>query len=168
MVHGDNKGLKLPPKVAEKTSSNPSNTQNKNVNLKEIMHYINPLIKTLRENGVQVFIDDREKISPGYKFNEWEMKGIPVRVVGSKDIEKNQVCVVRRDLGEKEFFNIMVADKQIRTLLDKIQKTCLFKQKSLKINTPIKSKLGKILSRKLKQAVLLSVVGMDQKNLNKK
>ena len=150
MVHGDNKGLKLPPKVAEKQVVILP-IPNKNVNLKEIMHYINPLIKTLRGNGVRVFIDDREKISPGYKFNEWEMKGIPVRVeVGSKDIEKNQVCVVRRDLGEKEFFNITVADKQIRTLLDKIQKNMFIQAKEFKDKHTYKVKTWEDFVKKIK------------------
>ena len=121
MVHGDDKGLRLPPKVAtNQVVILP--IAKKNMSMEPIKEYIQPLLDSLKKIGIRVHVDDREKMSPGFKFNEWEMKGVPVRVeVGSRDMENNQVFVARRDTGEKQSFELNEAGNKIADLLDEIQ-----------------------------------------------
>ena len=121
MVHGDNKGLRLPPKVAtNQVVILP--IAKKNMSMDPIKEYIQPLLDNLKSIGVRVHVDDREKMSPGFKFNEWEMKGVPVRVeVGPRDMENKQVFVARRDTGEKQSMDLENAGQQILELLNQIQ-----------------------------------------------
>ena len=66
----------------------------------------NNLIDILKENNISYLVDEREKMSPGYKFNEWEMKGVPIRVeIGPRDVDSNKVVMVRRDSEDKEFLS---------------------------------------------------------------
>jgi len=120
MAHSDDKGLVLPPKIAP--------TQvvvipiYKTANKAEILDYSSRLVQTLKEEFT-VEYDPDDSNSPGYKFAEWELLGVPVRVeVGPKDKEKNQVVLVRRDTGEKAFIPLNEVKTRIRNLLDTIQK----------------------------------------------
>ena len=71
--------------------------------------------------GVLVKLDDRDDYSAGWKFNEWEMKGVPIRIeIGPKDIEKDQVVVVRRDTSEKEFVKLNELGRKVAETLDAI------------------------------------------------
>ncbi len=127
-VHGDDKGLILPPKIAQtqiviipiifpKTKAKTLKTCQK--------------IKEKLSKNFSVHLDDREDYSPGWKFNEWEVKGIPLRIeIGPKDLKKNQVTLVRRDTGEKQSMSISKVEKTVGPLLDKIQKTLYQKAKS--------------------------------------
>jgi prolyl-tRNA synthetase len=64
----------------------------------EIREFLKPLIGSLKEKGVRLQLDDRLKVSPGFKFNEWEMKGVPIRVeAGPKDMKSGTVLCVRSD-----------------------------------------------------------------------
>ena len=75
--------------------------------------------------------DDREKMSPGFKFNEWEMKGVPLRLeVGPKDIKEENVVIVRRDNSDKKFVNKESIIDTIISLLDDVQKNMFNKAKS--------------------------------------
>ena len=81
-------------------------------------------------------LDSREEYKPGFKFNEWELKGVPLRIeIGPKDVEKNEVVLVRRDNGKKETIKIKDLDKKVLEVLEDIQ-TNLFKkaEKLLKDN----------------------------------
>ena len=101
MVHGDDQGLKLPPRLAPiqlvvvpifKTDEEKS----------KVMGAIES-IRAMLSNEVRFKIDDREEVSPGFKFNDWEMRGVPLRMeVGPKDVEKDQVVLARRDVPGKE------------------------------------------------------------------
>src|SRR3989344_4547306 len=93
LMHGDDKGLVLPPKVAEnKIVVVPILFKEKN---KDIIKKARILEKKLSEFGA--FIDSREEYSAGWKFNEWEMKGIPIRIeIGPNDLKKKQIILVRR------------------------------------------------------------------------
>ncbi|MEE9573019.1 MAG: proline--tRNA ligase [Candidatus Neomarinimicrobiota bacterium] len=118
MAHGDDKGLRLPPKVAPvQVVVIPifKNDEQKNV----IEKYLNPILDTLKNNSVRMNVDWREE-SPGFKFNDWEMKGVPIRIeIGSRDVENNQVILVRRDTGEKSAVQIdNIADKVLQMLND--------------------------------------------------
>ena len=91
-------------------------------------NYLKTLISELSNIDIRIHVDTRPKMSPGFKFNEWEMKGVPIRLeVGSRDMENNQVCIARRDSGEKLSLNINDAIIEIPVLLDEIQKS-LFQQ----------------------------------------
>ncbi|MBR2449766.1 MAG: proline--tRNA ligase, partial [Clostridia bacterium] len=80
--------------------------------------------------GVRAETDVRD-MSPGWKFNEWEMKGVPVRIeIGPRDIENNQVLVMRRDTLEKQAVSIDQLGEQIPALLDVIQKDMLVKSRA--------------------------------------
>ena len=127
MVHGDDKGLRLPPKVAP-TQVVIVPIMRKDSNPDDIHNYINNLTSTLKDNNIRINVDMREKLSPGHKFNEWEMKGIPIRVeVGPRDMENQELVICRRDENTKQTVNINDASNVIIELLDSIQSN-LFNQ----------------------------------------
>ena len=126
MVHGDDKGLRLPPRVAPiQVVIIPIFKLEED--LKKIHIYLDDLLSSFSNNGVRYHIDQRQKMSPGFKFNEWEMKGVPIRIeVGPKDMEKNSIFIARRDTNEKMPFKIKEASKEVPLLLESIQSN-LFK-----------------------------------------
>ena len=98
MVHGDDRGLKLPPKVAPIQAIVIPIAMHKEGVLEKARQLKDALVAA----GIRADIDEREQ-SPGWKFNEWELKGVPVRMeLGPKDIENNRVLMVRRDTLNKE------------------------------------------------------------------
>ncbi|PIQ35321.1 MAG: proline--tRNA ligase [Bacteroidetes bacterium CG18_big_fil_WC_8_21_14_2_50_41_14] len=122
MSHSDDNGLVLPPKLA------PIQVVivpifKKEEEFKAITEKVGSLIKDLKSKGISVKYDDRDTHKPGYKFAEWEMKGVPVRLaIGPRDLEKGTVEVARRDTMEKEVLLFVdIADK-IENLLERIQK----------------------------------------------
>ncbi len=121
MVHGDDKGLRLPPKVAPVQIIIIPIIKNEN-SLDEIKNFLEPFLAELKEIGIRFKLDDRQKISPGFKFNEWEMKGVPIRVeVGPRDMESGTVFCARRDTSEKTSYKIESAASTMSQLLDEIQ-----------------------------------------------
>lgn len=119
MAHGDNRGLKLPPRVAPiQVVIVPIAQQKENV-LEENKKLNEKLSKKFRTK-----LDDRDNYSVGYKFNDWEMRGVPVRLeMGPRDIENEQVTLVRRDTQEKIIVKIDEVEEKIRELLEDIQKS---------------------------------------------
>lgn len=100
MTHSDNKGLVLPPKVAEKQVVIVPIIFEKTKD--EVLKAVKSLKQEIMKK-YRVMVDDRDDYNPGWKFNEWELKGIPLRIeLGPKDLEKNQAVLVRRDNGEKK------------------------------------------------------------------
>ncbi|KAH3856985.1 hypothetical protein DPMN_099582 [Dreissena polymorpha] len=80
------------------------------------------LKSTLEQGGVRVKADLRDNYSPGWKFNHWELKGVPLRVeLGPRDIKQNQIVIVRRDTGEKLTIKNDGIVKQVKDLLDQVQ-----------------------------------------------
>ncbi len=125
MAHGDNRGLKLPPKVAPIQAVIVPIAQHKEGVLEKVTEIYNDLNKKFRMK-----LDDRDNYSTGFKFNDWEMRGVPVRIeIGPRDLENNQAVLVRRDSGEKEVVELAKLEERLETLLDQIQKdmfnTCL-------------------------------------------
>jgi len=121
MVHGDDKGLRLPPKIAPVQAVIIPIIKNED-SLVEIRKFVQPLLDEFKNNGVRYHFDDRVKISPGYKFNEWEMKGVPIRIeVGPRDMESGSIFVARRDTGEKKTLEVVLAADSLAELLDEIQ-----------------------------------------------
>ncbi len=125
MVHGDNSGLVLPPRVAPIQVCVIPILQNKEGVLEKAME----LKERLAKKGCRVKVDDSDK-SPGWKFSEQEMRGIPIRVeIGPKDIEANQCVLVRRDTGEKATISIDDLEDTATALLETIQKDMFEKAK---------------------------------------
>ncbi len=118
MAHGDQRGLKLPPKAAPiQVVIVPIGKNNENVD-----NAVNKIYKSLIKKNVKVFVDSSPQ-SPGWKFNQWEMKGVPLRIeVGPRDLENNTVCFSRRDTLEKTQIQLdKVASSTIK-YLNNIQK----------------------------------------------
>jgi len=122
MTHGDDKGLILPPKIAPiqvviipiyYTNDDKDSVMQKAHQIKDDLSKIN----------LRVHLDDREQLTPGFKFNDWEMKGIPIRIeIGPKDIAKKQVVLVRRHNRTKTSLNMDSLTDKISSELKNIQK----------------------------------------------
>ena len=117
MAHGDNRGLKLPPKVAPIQVVIVPIAAHKEGVIEKAQEVYQALVKNYR-----VKLDLRENYSTGYKFNDWEMRGVPVRIeMGPRDIE-NGVCVaVRRDTLEKQEVKLDNLSQELGILLEDIQ-----------------------------------------------
>ncbi|MBI1813245.1 proline--tRNA ligase [Candidatus Peregrinibacteria bacterium] len=125
VVHGDEKGLRLPPTLApiQAVIVPIYKTDGEETAVLEECH-------TLEKNlagSIRVTVDDREEKSPGFKFNEWEVKGVPVRIeLGPKDLEKKQAMLARRDTGAKEAMPMdQLTVTAMQKLLEDIQQTLL-------------------------------------------
>ena len=128
MVHGDNRGLVLPPRVAPTQVVIVPIAAHKGGVMDRTMELFSEL-----KNSYRVELDDRENYSPGWKFNEWEMKGVPIRVeIGPKDIENGQAILFRRDTLEKETVALEDLSGRVQTLLDEIHNNMLYKAKMMR------------------------------------
>nr|XP_028580449.1 LOW QUALITY PROTEIN: bifunctional glutamate/proline--tRNA ligase [Podarcis muralis] len=133
MIHGDNMGLVLPPRVASVQVviipcgiTNSLSEEDKEALMAKCAEYR----KQLFSANIRARVDLRENYSPGWKFNHWELKGVPIRLeVGPRDMKNHQFVAVRRDTGEKLTFAENEAVDQLRRVLDKIQ-TNLFDRAS--------------------------------------
>ncbi len=122
MVHGDDSGLVLPPRIAPTQVVIVPIMQKKEGVLAKANELKEKLSKVSR-----VIVDDSDK-SPGWKFSEHEMKGVPVRVeIGPRDIENNQAVLARRDNGEKITVSLDNIEEEVANLLEKIQNNLLEK-----------------------------------------
>ncbi len=103
MTHGDDKGLIMPPRLAPiQVVIIPITRKNDEAAKEKVMSEVKRIQADLKAQGIQVKVDDRDQ-SPGYKFNEWEMKGVPLRIeLGPKDIDKGVVLLANRLAGEKQ------------------------------------------------------------------
>lgn len=130
MVHGDDKGLVIPPKVApiqvvivpipyKGTDSAAISAKTKEV------------LKKLEDNGIAAILDDREEYTPGWKFNEWELKGIPIRIeIGPRDLKQGQVTLARRDTHQKTAVKMDDVVHAVEQLLEEIQNNLYAKAKA--------------------------------------
>ena len=117
MVHGDDRGLKMPPKIAPIQVVIVPIAQQK----EGVLQKAEELKKTL-ENRFSVELDDRASVTPGFKFNYWELRGVPVRIeIGLKDIEKNECIIFRRDTLEKETISLDNLEAKVEKLMEDIQ-----------------------------------------------
>ena len=132
MAHGDDKGLQLPPNLAPTQSvliPIIPNEDSKTV----VLETVNNLHEELRKD-YRIKIDDRDNISPGFKFNEWELKGVPLRIeIGPKDIENNSVVFSRRDgVNGKSSISIDDVSQKLKENLDDIQSNLLETSKNFR------------------------------------
>ena len=132
MVHGDNNGLVLPPRVAPIQVVGIPVAQHK----EGVIEANRAVMDRLSAAGLRVKMDDSDQ-SPGWKFAEYEMKGVPLRLeLGPKDIEKNQCVLVRRDSGEKAFVSLDGIEETVSRMLDEIHNGLYTKAlKNLEENT---------------------------------
>ncbi len=127
MSHGDDKGLILPPRVA------PTQVVFVPISYKEsdketILQAANHIAEGLGKESIRTYIDDREQYTPGWKYHEWEMKGVPLRVeIGPRDMQSKQITMVRRDSGTKTAVPQADAITRIVNTLDEIQESLLHK-----------------------------------------
>jgi prolyl-tRNA synthetase len=150
MVHGDDQGLVLPPKVAP-TQVVIVPIYNLEEDKKRVLEKSNEIQNLLESKQIRTHIDDRNELSPGFKFNDWEMKGVPLRIeIGPKDIEKQKVVVAKR--YNKEKLNLRFDEiEKIDLILDEIQTKMLENSREeAKLNTidisdysEFKEKIGK-------------------------
>ena len=132
MTHGDDKGLVLPPRLSPfeviiipiwKTDEEET----------KVRSFLEKIENSLKSEDVTYKIDDRTYVTPGWKFNEWELKGIPLRIeVGPRDVKENQLVMVRRDQSEKAVKHLEGVGKESRTVLDAIQKDMFEKAKTFR------------------------------------
>ena len=121
MTHGDDKGLVLPPKVAPIQVVIVPIYKN-DEGEKKVMEKVKEIREHLEEKDLKVYVDNRSGISPGYKFNDWELKGVPVRIeIGPKDIEKESFVIAKRVDGVKSNLKFNEID-EIINVLENIQK----------------------------------------------
>jgi prolyl-tRNA synthetase len=122
-VHGDNKGLRLPPRVAPiQCIVVPIYYKDKD----PLRDKCNELVAVMKRAGVRAESDCSENYNPGWKFNKWEMKGVPLRMeLGPRDLEAETVVLVRRDTGEKQTVKWSLLSATIPPLLQHIQDTML-------------------------------------------
>ncbi len=130
MTHSDDNGLVLPPKLAPIQVVIVPITKNKE-QLDSITEKLSPIIAELRGKGISVKYDDAENKRPGFKFADYELKGVPVRLVmGSKDLENGTIEVMRRDTLEKETVPFEGIAEYVEQLLEKIQAKIFEKAKA--------------------------------------
>jgi prolyl-tRNA synthetase len=121
MTHGDDGGLILPPKIA------PYQVVIVPIPRGNWKETVLPRARAIRADlvgrGIRVMLDDRDSQTPGWKFNEWELRGVPLRLeIGPKDLEKSQVVLARRDTREKSFVPMEGLTEHVEQMLDTIQR----------------------------------------------
>jgi prolyl-tRNA synthetase len=125
MAHSDDNGLVIPPKLAQRQVVIVPIWKNDDEQ-KSVMDYANAIFEELKE--FNPIMDDREKYKPGFKFAEWELQGIPVRIeIGPRDVAENKYVFVRRDLMQKEFLDRNTVYNSVKSGLEKMQKEMLQK-----------------------------------------
>jgi prolyl-tRNA synthetase len=120
MVHGDDKGLILPPKIAPiQIVIIPIY---KNNNEKAVKESANLLKDSLLESGYRVFVDGRNEYTAGWKYNEWEVKGVPIRIsIGQRDIENKTIEIVRRDNRHKQVIPLEHLGERMEEIFNSVQ-----------------------------------------------
>jgi prolyl-tRNA synthetase len=131
MVHGDDGGLILPPRIA------PYQVVIVPISRGNWKETVLPKAQAIRDElvarGVRVMLDDRDTQTPGWKFNEWELRGVPLRLeIGPKDIEKSQVVLARRDTREKAFVPMEALPARVEDLLGTIQRALFDRAKQFR------------------------------------
>jgi len=124
MVHGDDSGLRFPPRIA------PVQVMAVPISIGDWKASVLPVaqqaVERLRASGVRVAMDAREEATPGWKFSEYEMRGVPLRVeIGPRDVKSGQAVLVRRDTKAKETVPLASLPERVPAVLDEIQASLL-------------------------------------------
>jgi prolyl-tRNA synthetase len=121
MTHGDDAGLRMPPKVAP-VQAVIVPIYKKDEEKAQVLAFAETTRAALAQAGVRVKVDDRDNYTPGWKYNEWELRGVPVRVeIGPRDVAKESVVFVRRDNREKAFVPAAEVPARMQELLARMQ-----------------------------------------------
>jgi len=146
MVHGDDKGLILPPKISPTQVIIVPIYKDQSKDVVKQKAY--KLEKKLKDSNIRAFTDDRDEYTSGWKFNDWEMKGVPLRAnIGLRDIQENQVELIRRDTKERFYVKEKELVNQTLSILQKIQLNLLDSaKKHLRTNTRTATSLVELLS----------------------
>lgn len=137
MMHGDNKGLILPPKIAPIQLVIVPIFKNKDRDI--VIEESKKLLDELKKKEFRVILDDREEYTAGWKFNDWEIKGVPLRInIGIRDIKNKNLEIVRRDTGEKILINRDDCSDRVYFYLDQIQRFLFEKAKEIQDNNIVK------------------------------
>ncbi len=130
MVHGDDRGLVMPPKVAPVQVVIVPITY-KATDSTAILEKAKEILEKLKAKGIVAILDDRAEYTPGWKFNEWELKGVPVRIeIGPRDLKQDQVTLARRDTYQKSNAKMTEAVQTTEKLLEDIQNNLYAKAKA--------------------------------------
>ncbi len=122
MAHSDDEGLVLPPNLAPIQVVIVPITGKKEEEKEQVLMKAKEIMKTLKTRGISVKLDDRDNTSPGFKFAEHELRGVPVRIaIGMRDVQNESVEVARRDTKEKQVMSMIDIDHKIEHLLTQIQ-----------------------------------------------
>ena len=118
MTHGDDKGLILPPKIAPiQVVIIPIYYDD--VKKNEILTVIDDIVEKLDSKGIRIYVDSSEQHTPGWKFNQWEMKGVPIRIeIGPKDLDNNSLVIVRRNSRDKK--NISMNEDPVEQIVKEL------------------------------------------------
>lgn len=123
MIHGDDKGLVLPPKVSPIQVVIIPITAKDAASVTEAADRIKEMLEAA---GIRVHVDDREEFTPGYKFNDWELKGVPVRIeIGPREVRQQNMTAISRDDGSRTGVRFVDAAGHIIDMLDAMQKRML-------------------------------------------
>ncbi len=123
MAHGDDQGLVLPPKLAPHQVVIVPIWRNEDQQ-SAVMNAVQLLATELKDQNIRVHIDRRETVTPGFKFNDWEMKGVPLRAeIGPRDVENKAAVLVQRLGGSKSTVELGSAGPTVKSLLDTVQET---------------------------------------------
>jgi len=137
MVHGDDQGLILPPRLAPYQAVIVPISRNE-TERSTTLAAADRMRRRLVDAGFRVKLDDREGVTPGFKFNDWEMRGVPLRIeIGPKDVAKNQVVLARRDRPGKEgksFAGQETLDESVGILLSEIHRSLLERARDFRIS----------------------------------
>ena len=146
MVHGDDKGLILPPRISPTQVIIVPIYKDQSKDVVKQKAY--ELEKKLKDFNIRAFTDDRDEYTSGWKFNDWEMKGVPLRAnIGLRDIQENQVELIRRDTKERFYVKEKELVNQTLSILQKIQLNLLDSaKKHLRTNTRTATSLVELLS----------------------
>jgi prolyl-tRNA synthetase len=130
MVHGDDRGLVVPPKVAPVQVVIVPITY-KEADSSAILTKAKEILEKLKAKCIVAVLDDRTEYTPGWKFNEWELKGVPVRIeIGPRDLKQEQVTLARRDTYQKITAKMTEAVQATEKLLEEIQNNLYAKAKT--------------------------------------
>ncbi len=139
MTHSDDKGLVLPPKLAPFQVVIVPIYRN-DEQLEKIKEIVLEIKSSLEQRNITVKFDDRDTHKPGWKFAEYELKGVPVRLaIGMRDVENGTIEVARRDTLEKETLKVENIDVQVEDLLNKIQKNLFNKANNFREENTFKA-----------------------------
>ena len=125
MAHGDDAGLRLPPAIAPIQAVIVPIYRSDDERAR-VLAVCGRIAEELRSAGARTRLDDREEHRPGYKFAEWELRGVPVRLeIGPRDLDADAVTIVRRDDGTRQTVAVGAATARITGLLQEIQRALL-------------------------------------------